>query len=233
MFLILNGCAFFRLTRFSFPTCQYDTRIAGTLQSPARLHPSPSRLYHMSYRLIGDSIIAGNFSQLFALVNAMKNDWPCSSGYFPTGIIRSWPALRKRRCIRQVTVRVSVHEEIISTWEKLCEGDACQGRPMARSPSVPVRFRDHAQDSCRVLGMSFSSFNYERRCVLSHRRFLPALARLSLRSHTPSPGRHCRFLLCIRTRQQRECRSSFSFIILEQLYQGASTLVRCLFVITA
>jgi hypothetical protein len=40
---------------------------------------------------------------------------------------------------------------------------------------------------------------------------------------TRSPGRHYRFLLCIRTRQQREFRSSFSLIILEQLYQGAST----------
>jgi hypothetical protein len=57
-------------------------------------------------------------------------------------------------------------------------------RQRSRNPSVPVRFRDHAQDPRGVLGMSFSSFNYERRCVLSPRRFLPALARLSLCSHT-------------------------------------------------
>jgi hypothetical protein len=56
------------------------------------------------------------------------------------GIIQSWPALRKRRCIRQVTVRVYVDEEIISTWEKLCEGDACQGRPMVRCPSVQFNY---------------------------------------------------------------------------------------------
>ena len=115
--------AFLLLTGFSFPTRQYNTRIAGTLQSPARLHPSPSRPYHTPYRLIGDSIIAGHFSQRFALVNTMKNNLPFSSGYFPMGITRPWSALRKRRGIRQVTIRVSIDEEIISAWEQFLKGD--------------------------------------------------------------------------------------------------------------
>jgi len=53
----------------------------------------------------------------------MKNDLPFSSGYFPMGIIRPWSALPKRRYIRQVTVRVSVDEDIISAWEQLLKGD--------------------------------------------------------------------------------------------------------------
>src|SRR6476646_10866615 len=50
-------------------------------------------LYHTPYSFIRDSISAGHFSQRFALVNAMKNDWPFSRGYFPMGNIRPWPAL--------------------------------------------------------------------------------------------------------------------------------------------
>ena len=84
---------------------------------------SPSRLYHAPYGLIGDPIIACHFSQRVAIVNAMKNDWPFSSGYFPMGIIRPWSALRKSRCIRQVTVRVLVDEDIISAREQLLKGD--------------------------------------------------------------------------------------------------------------
>jgi hypothetical protein len=53
----------------------------------------------------------------------MKNDLPFSSGYFPMGIIRPWSALRKRRCVRQVTVQMSVDEDIISAWEKFLKGD--------------------------------------------------------------------------------------------------------------
>jgi hypothetical protein len=169
----LNGCAFFRLKSFSFPTCQYDTRIAGTLQSPARLHLSPSRLDHTPYRLIGDSIIVCNFSQRFTLVNAMKNDVPFSSGYFPMGIIRPWSALRKRRGIRQVSVRVSVDEEIISAWEQFLKRDEGKVRPVVRCPSVPVR-----------LFMHLSSFN--RTNVQPLQRLLPALALLYLPSNTRS-----------------------------------------------
>jgi len=54
------------------------------------------------------------------------------------GIIRLWSALRKRRCIRQVNVRVSVDEDIISAREELFKWDTVKGRPMYRSPSVPL-----------------------------------------------------------------------------------------------
>jgi len=70
----------------------------------------------------------------------MKNDVPFSSGYFPVGIIRPWPALPKRICIKQVDVRVSVDEEIRSAWEQFLKGDARQGRPVVRCPSVPVEY---------------------------------------------------------------------------------------------
>ena len=115
--------AFLLLTGFSFPTRQYNTRIAGTLQSPARLHLSSSRPYHTTNRLIGNPIISCNFSQRLALVNAMKNDVPFSSGYLPVWIIRPRPALPKRGCIRQVNVRVSVDENVISAWEQFLKGD--------------------------------------------------------------------------------------------------------------
>ena len=49
-----------------------------------------------------------------------------------------------------------VDKQIMATREKYFKGDTCQGRPMGRCPSVPVRFRDHAQDPRGVLGMSFS-----------------------------------------------------------------------------
>jgi hypothetical protein len=97
----------------------------------------------------------------------MKNDWPCSSGYFPMRIIWSWQALRKRRCIRQVTVRVSVDEEIISTWEKLFEGDACQGRPMGRCPSVPLScFQSPSQQvPCVENGFDLSITSFPLLCL--------------------------------------------------------------------
>lgn len=53
--------------------------------------------------------------------------------------------------------RVLVHEHIMSAWEELCKRDEGQVRPMDRCPSVPVRFRDHAQDLVGVLGMFCSS----------------------------------------------------------------------------
>ena len=63
--------AFLLLTGFSFPT-RWNTSIIFSLI--LSLH----RLYHTPNSFIRDPIIAGNFSQRFALVNAMKNDW-CSS----------------------------------------------------------------------------------------------------------------------------------------------------------
>jgi hypothetical protein len=62
-------------------------------------------------------------SQRFALANAMKNDVPFRSGYFPMGIIWPWSALWKRRWIRPVTVRVSVDEDIVSAWEQFLKRD--------------------------------------------------------------------------------------------------------------
>jgi hypothetical protein len=53
----------------------------------------------------------------------MKNDVPFSSGYLPVWIIRPRPALPKRGCIRQVNVRVSVDENVISAWEQFLKGD--------------------------------------------------------------------------------------------------------------
>jgi len=38
---------------------------------------------------------------------------------------------------------ILVDKQITSTGEELLKGDACQGRPMGRCPSVPVRLFMH------------------------------------------------------------------------------------------
>jgi len=50
-----------------------------------------------------------------------------------------------------------VDQQIASVSEEFYKRDAYQVRPMVRCPSVPVRFRDHAQGPRGILGMSFSS----------------------------------------------------------------------------
>ena len=97
----------------------------------------------------------------------MKNDVPFSRGYLPMGIIRAWPALRKSRCIGQVSVQVPVDEEIISAWKKLLEGDEGQGRPMARCPSVPPDSSQLAPQlaSCVDNGFDLSITSFPLMCL--------------------------------------------------------------------
>jgi hypothetical protein len=54
------------------------------------------------------------------------------------GIIWPWLALYVSRKIRVVNCRVSVHEDVIPTREKLLKRDEGKVRPMVRIPSVPV-----------------------------------------------------------------------------------------------
>src|SRR5438105_1500674 len=73
------------------------------------------------------------------------------------GIIRPWPALRKRRCIRQVNVLVPIDEEIISAWEQLLKGDEGQGRPVVRCPSVPLDYLYICSSNYRTLVLNIAS----------------------------------------------------------------------------
>ena len=66
-----------------------------------------------------------------------------------------------------------VDEQVASARAEFFKRDTCQVRPMARCPSVPVRLFMHLSSIIRT-------------SVLLHRRLLPALASLSLRSHTLS-----------------------------------------------
>jgi len=50
--------------------------------------PATSGPQHTPDRLIRDAIIPCNFSERFALFNAMKNGRPFSNRYFPMGV---WP----------------------------------------------------------------------------------------------------------------------------------------------
>jgi len=109
----------------------------------------------------------------------MKHNWPFSSGYFPMGIIRPWSALRKRRCIRQVNVRVSVDEDIISAREQLFKWDTVKGRPMYRKPSVPSDSFQLApqQASCVDYGFDLSIASFPLMCLSSDgSRLYPSIA---------------------------------------------------------
>jgi hypothetical protein len=83
-------------------------------------------------------------------------------------------------------------------------------RQRSRSPSVPLRLFMHLSSIIRT-------------SVLSPRNLLLTLALVSLRSHTRSSWRQCKFPLCLLTQHSEAFSSSFSLIMLEQLDHVAST----------
>jgi hypothetical protein len=71
-----------------------------------------------------------------------------------------------------------VDQQIASAREEFFQRDACQVRPLVRSPSVPFRLFIHHSSVTETF-------------VLEHLSLVPALALLSLRSHALSSVMHC------------------------------------------
>ena len=124
-----------------------------TGQVDDRAHPShlaaTRGTQHSPDRLIRHTIIGGDVTERFPLLDTLEHGSPCRGWDLPARIRcglsmakqRQKPRIVKGRGERIISGGGSgsvflVEQQITSTREEFVKRDACQGRPMVRCPSV-------------------------------------------------------------------------------------------------
>jgi hypothetical protein len=111
---------------------------------------SESGTQHTSGRLIRHAVITGDVTERFPLLDTLEYGNPSRGWDLPTRIRYSLMVAKQtheQRIVKGRGERIflewgggsvfPIDKQIASTGEKFFKGDACQGRPMVRCPSVP------------------------------------------------------------------------------------------------